>query len=101
MVRFYLLDLKQMRITASFYTKPVDIKTSLAKNFATSQLRNFATSQLRNFATSKLRNFATSQLSNNSVFKKNYIIHDAREISTCVFLFNLMIFLCVGLKPVL
>ena len=50
MVRFYLLDLKQMRNRQSFYTKPVDIKTSLAKNFATSQLRNFATSQLRNFA---------------------------------------------------
>lgn len=42
MVRFYLLDLKQMRNRQSFYTKPVDIKTSLAKNFATSQLRNFA-----------------------------------------------------------
>ena len=64
MVRFYLLDLKQMRNRQSFYTKPVDIKTSLAKNFATSQLRNFATSQLRNFATSQLRNFATSQLRN-------------------------------------
>ena len=65
MVRFYLLDLKQMRNRQSFYTKPVDIKTSLAKNFATSQLRN------------------------NSVFKRNHSIYDARKIFSCVFFISL------------
>jgi len=96
MVRFYLLDLKQMRITASFYTNPVDIKTSLAKNFATSQLRNFATSQLRNFATSQLRNFAITPFLRKII---SYTTHG--KYLRAFFLFHLMISLCVGLKPVL